>query len=150
LNRQLIENIERLEAANRDLDRFAFMASHDLQEPLRKMIMFSDRLRTKYHEILGAEGKVFIDRIQAAGERMQALIKDILLFSKTSLERPAFAQVDLNAVLAEVIQDMDELIAEKQARIELHPLPSLYVNPVLMHPLFYNLISNSLKYSRPG
>src|SRR5690349_13434732 len=73
LNHQLLESVDRLENANKDLDRFAFMASHDLQEPLRKIRMFSDRLFSKYQESVGEEGKMYINRIQNAAERMQAL-----------------------------------------------------------------------------
>lgn len=148
LNHKLIENIERLESANRDLDRFAFMASHDLQEPLRKMIMFSDRLCYKYKDQLDDEGRLFISRIQHAGERMQALIKDILLFSKTSIEKPVFIDTDLNHVLNDVLADMETSISDKKAKIEAEHLPMLSVNPVLMRPLFHNLISNAIKYSK--
>ena len=148
LNHKLLENIERLESANRDLDRFAFMASHDLQEPLRKMLMFSDRLAHKYRNILDDEGKMFISRIQHAGERMQALIKDILLFSKTSIEKPVFVETNLNEILSEVLSEMENVIKEKNAIINAEPLSNLYVNPVLMRPLFHNLISNAIKYSK--
>jgi light-regulated signal transduction histidine kinase (bacteriophytochrome) len=148
LNHKLLENIERLESANRDLDRFAFMASHDLQEPLRKMLMFSDRLAHKYKEVLDDEGKMFISRIQHAGERMQALIKDILLFSKTSIEKPVFLETNLNEILGEVLGEMENVIKEKQAIIHAEPLPSLSVNPVLMRPLFHNLVSNAIKYAK--
>lgn len=148
LNRKLLENIERLESANRDLDRFAFMASHDLQEPLRKMLMFSDRLTIKYHETLDDEGNMYLRRIQMAGERMQALIKDILLFSKTSIEPPKFTGCDLNEILDEVIAEMETVIQEKNAVVEYDLLPVLTVNPVLMRPLFHNLVSNALKYSK--
>ncbi|MBO9573926.1 MAG: response regulator, partial [Chitinophagaceae bacterium] len=148
LNHKLLENIERLESANRDLDRFAFMASHDLQEPLRKMMMFSDRLNYKYKDVLDDEGRMFISRLQHAGERMQALIKDILLFSKTSLEKPIFVESDLNVILSEVLSDMEISIQEKNARIDAALLPQLNVNPVLMRPLFHNLISNAIKYSK--
>lgn len=148
LNHKLLENIERLESANRDLDRFAFMASHDLQEPLRKMMMFSDRLSYKYKEILDDEGKMFISRLQHAGERMQALIKDILLFSKTSLEKPVFVDSDLNLILSDVLADMESNIEEKNAIIDATVLPNLNVNPVLMRPLFHNLLSNAIKYSK--
>jgi len=148
LNHKLLENIERLESANRDLDRFAFMASHDLQEPLRKMLMFSDRLAHKYNQLLDDDGKMYIRRIQQAGERMQALIKDILLFSKTSIEKPTFVNTDLNEVLTEVLAEMESTIVEKNAKIEAEQLPTLYVNPVLMRPLFHNLISNAIKYSK--
>jgi light-regulated signal transduction histidine kinase (bacteriophytochrome) len=148
LNHKLLENIERLESANRDLDRFAFMASHDLQEPLRKMLMFSDRLGHKYKDVLDDEGKMFISRIQHAGERMQALIKDILLFSKTSIEKPVFVETDLNQILGEVLSEMENVIKDKNAIIHAEPLPSLSVNPVLMRPLFHNLISNAVKYAK--
>jgi len=148
LNHKLLENIERLESANRDLDRFAFMASHDLQEPLRKMMMFSDRLSYKYKDILDDEGRMFISRLQHAGERMQALIKDILLFSKTSLEKPVFVESDLNIILSEVLIDLENNIQEKNAVIDATLLPSLNVNPVLMRPLFHNLLSNAIKYSK--
>jgi light-regulated signal transduction histidine kinase (bacteriophytochrome) len=148
LNHKLLENIERLESANRDLDRFAFMASHDLQEPLRKMLMFSDRLSHKYNNLLDDDGRMYIGRIQQAGERMQALIKDILLFSKTSIEKPTFVETDLNEVLTDVLSEMETTIREKDARIEADKLPQLCVNPVLMRPLFHNLISNAIKYSK--
>lgn len=148
LNHQLLENIERLESANRDLDRFAFMASHDLQEPLRKMLMFSDRLGYKYKELLDEEGRLFISRIQHAGERMQALIKDILLFSKTSIEKPTFVETNLNDILHDVLTDMEVIMKEKDAKIDADILPSLSVNPVLMRPLFHNLISNAIKYAK--
>src|SRR4029078_7749489 len=147
-NHKLLENIERLESANRDLDRFAFMASHDLQEPLRKMLMFSDRLGHKYKNMIDEEGKMFISRIQHAGERMQALIKDILLFSKTSIEKPVFVDTNLNDILGEVLGEMENVIKEKDAVINADPLPKLSVNPVLMRPLFHNLISNAVKYAK--
>ena len=150
LNHKLLENIERLESANRDLDRFAFMASHDLQEPLRKMLMFSDRLANKYNEVLDDEGRMFITRIQHAGERMQALIKDILLFSQTSIEKPVFIESDLNEILRDVLAELENEITDKRAKIILDNLPMLCVNPVLIRPLFHNLISNALKYSRKG
>jgi light-regulated signal transduction histidine kinase (bacteriophytochrome) len=148
LNHRLLENIERLESANRDLDRFAFMASHDLQEPLRKMLMFSDRLAHKYKDLIDEEGKMFISRIQHAGERMQALIKDILLFSKTSIEKPVFVETNLNDILGEVLAEMENVIKERNAVIHAEPLPTLSVNPVLMRPLFHNLISNAVKYAK--
>jgi signal transduction histidine kinase len=148
LNHRLLENIERLESANRDLDRFAFMASHDLQEPLRKMLMFSDRLAHKFNDLLDDEGRMFISRIQNAGERMQALIKDILLFSQTSIEKPVFIETDLNNVLNDVLAELDLIVEEKHAKLIVESLPMLCVNPVLIRPLFHNLISNALKYAR--
>jgi light-regulated signal transduction histidine kinase (bacteriophytochrome) len=148
LNRQLLENIARLEQANKDLDLFAFMASHDLQAPLRKVRMFSDRLLSDHQQHLNKDGQLYLSRIQEVSKRMQDLINDILRFSKISGEKEAFEEVDLNDVLKEVISEMEGPIREKNAEILLDPLPVLPVNVVLMGPLFSNLISNSLKYSK--
>jgi light-regulated signal transduction histidine kinase (bacteriophytochrome) len=148
LNKQLLENIASLEAANKDLDRFAFMASHDLQEPLRKIRMFSDRLHLKYREILDEDGKTNIARIQKAAERMQTLITDILTFSKVAVDKPTFIDSDLNSLVGEILLEMNEELREKNAKVQVDKLPMLSVNPSLMKPLFHNLIGNALKYSR--
>lgn len=148
LNRQLLENIASLESANKDLDRFAFMASHDLQEPLRKIRTFSDRLFVKYRESLDDDGKANLIRIQKAAERMQNLITDILTFSKISSEKVEFIDIDLTKIVTEVITDMDEEVRLKSAKIEVSNLPILKVNPGLIKPLFQNLIGNALKYCK--
>ena len=148
LNRQLLENISQLESANKDLDRFAFMASHDLQEPLRKIRIFSDLLYVKYKDILDDDGKMNIVRIQGAAERMQSLIKDILTFSKITIEKGSFVKTSLNAVVDDVLTELDGVVREKNAKVIVDKLPSLHVNPGLIRPLFYNLISNALKYSK--
>lgn len=148
LNRQLLENIASLESANKDLDRFAFMASHDLQEPLRKIRMFSDRLFLKYLNILDDDGKTNISRIQKAAERMQNLITDILTFSKIAVDKAAFVETDINQLLNDVLVDLDEDIQTKNASITIDKMPWLTVNPGLMKPLFQNLIGNALKYSK--
>lgn len=148
LNQQLLESIDRLEAANKDLDRFAFMASHDLQEPLRKIRMFSDLLYSKCEDVFSEEGKTYISRIQNAAARMQALIKDILTFSKISVDKDAFETTDLNILLNEVLADIESTIQEKSAVIKAQKLPSLPVYPRLIGPLFHNLLSNALKYCK--
>ena len=148
LNKQLLENISRLETANKDLDLFAFMASHDLQAPLRKIRMFSDRLLAGPENNLGKEGKLYLSRIQEVSKRMQDLINDILRFSKIAVETQSFTAVDLNGVVDEVLSEMDGLIREKNAEIKIDPLPVLPASTVLMGPLFSNLISNSLKYGK--
>jgi light-regulated signal transduction histidine kinase (bacteriophytochrome) len=148
LNRQLLNNIARLESANKDLDRFAFMASHDLQEPLRKIRTFSDMLFVKYKDALDNDAKNHISRIQKAAGRMQALIKDILTFSSLSSEKDAFVNTDLNQLLKDILLDMQTTVSEKKATIILDPLPPLVVNPGLMRPLFSNLVGNALKYSK--
>ena len=148
LNLQLLENIASLESANKDLDRFAFMASHDLQEPLRKIRMFSDRLASKYKAVLDEEGDLTILRIQKAAERMQSLITDILSFSKISIQKASFSKSDLNLIVKDVLADIYDSVNEKNAQFLIDPLPSLYVSPGLMQPLFHNLISNALKYAK--
>jgi signal transduction histidine kinase len=148
LNRQLLENIASLEQANKDLDRFAFMASHDLQEPLRKIRMFSDRLALKYNEIMDEDGKTNIQRIHKAAERMQNLITDILTFSKISVDTPSFVNCDMNVLMDEVLVDLDEEIKSKGGKVTIDKLPTLSVNPSLIKPLFHNLIGNALKYSK--
>jgi len=148
LNKQLLDNITRLESANKELDLFAFMASHDLQAPLRKIRMFSDRLLSDHRQGINPDGQLYLSRIQEVSKRMQDLINDILRFSKISSEKEVFEEVDLNKIVREVISEMDGPIREKRATIMMDDLPSLPVNSVLMAPLFSNLINNSLKYSK--
>ncbi len=147
LNRKLLENIAHLETANNDLERFAFMASHDLQEPLRKIRMFSDMLHIKYKDVLKEDVKM-ITRINSASDRMRALIVDILAFSKLSTEGAEFSNSDLNVVLKELLVEMEDEVKEKKATILIDPIPPLYVSSRLMHPLFQNLITNALKYRK--
>lgn len=148
LNKQLLDNIHQLESINKELDRFAYMASHDLQEPLRKIRIFSERISMKYSKELDEDGKAYIDKMQAACERMQNLINDILAFSKLNVEKEVMVPSDINSIIEEVLVDMEQEISEKNARVEVERIPKLTVHPRLIKPLFQNLISNSLKYSR--
>jgi signal transduction histidine kinase len=148
LNRKLLENIARLETANKDLDLFAFMASHDLQAPLRKIRMFSDRLLAGGTSGMSNESRLYLTRIQEVSRRMQELINDILRFSKISAEGQSYEEVDLNTVIREVIAEMDGIIREKNAEIVIDTLPVLAASTVLMGPLFSNLVSNALKYTK--
>jgi signal transduction histidine kinase len=148
LNKKLLSTIEGLEKANKELDRFAFMASHDLQEPLRKIRTFSDRLQVKYKDQLDEDGLLNINRIQKSAIRMEELINDILTFSKLSDQKGLFVNTDLNELLKETLEDLQQTILEKKAELEIGVLPKLDVNPRLMKPLFFNLLSNALKYSR--
>ena len=148
LNKQLLDNISRLESANKELDLFAFMASHDLQAPLRKVRMFSDRLLSDHRQQLNTEGQLYLSRIREVAKRMQDLINDILRFSKISGESENFEEADLTVLLKEVLSEMEAPIREKNAEIVMDELPVIPVNAILMAPLFSNLISNSLKYSK--
>src|SRR5580692_9869460 len=141
LNRQLLENIARLETANKDLDLFAFMASHDLQAPLRKIRMFSDRLLAGGTTNMSNESRLYLTRIQEVSRRMQELINDILRFSKISAEGQSYEDVDLNLVIREVLSEMEGNNKEKTAEITGDSLPMLPANTGLIGPLFSNLIS---------
>jgi signal transduction histidine kinase len=148
LNKKLLNTIEGLKKANKELDRFAFMASHDLQEPLRKIRTFSDRLYIKYKDQLDDDGLLNINRIQKSAVRMEELINDILTFSKLSDQKDFFVDTDLNELLKETLEDLQHTIHEKNAELVIGKLPQLTVNPRLMKPLFFNLLSNALKYSK--
>jgi light-regulated signal transduction histidine kinase (bacteriophytochrome) len=145
----LLHTIDKIEAVNRDLDRFAFMASHDLQEPLRKIRIFCDRLVEKYNAVFDEDARKYLDRMQHSASRMQLLIQDILTFSKVSLAKKEFVKTDLNLVLDEVISGMDLTIRDRQAQFIINKLPEIKVNPNLIRPLFSNIINNALKYARP-
>jgi len=148
LNKQLLENINQLESTNKELDRFAYMASHDLQEPLRKIRIFSERINESYADKIGEEGKLYIDKMQSACVRMQNLIDDILAFSKISVAKDSLVPSNIGKLVNEVIVDMDQEIKDKNAQVIVDNLPDLPVNQGLIKSLFQNLISNSLKYSR--
>jgi len=148
LNLQLLQSIDKIEAANKDLDRFAFMASHDLQEPLRKIRIFCGRLQERYGAQLDEDAKDYLHRMQHAADRMQMLIHDILKLSEISTGEKVFAKSDLNKLLQDVLTDLDLSIKEKGARIEIEKLPELVINTNLMRLLFSNLIGNAIKYSK--
>ena len=148
LKREVERHIEQLNRTNRELEQFAYFASHDLQEPLRKIMSFSDRLTSKFEDTLGNEGKLFLSRIQAATQRMQVLIDDLLTFSRTNRESQAFETTDLNDVLKIVLKDLDLLIETKKAEIIAETLPTLNAVNHQMVQLFTNLIANALKFSK--
>jgi light-regulated signal transduction histidine kinase (bacteriophytochrome) len=147
VNCKLLENLNQLEKANDDLDRFAFMASHDLQEPLRKIRIFSDMLNLKYKDVLRDDSKV-VANINRAAEGMQTLIASILALSKASSAKPPFEKCDLSALLAEILLNMEDELRENKVTTTIEPLPVLLVNPGLMRQLFQNLIGNAIKYRR--
>ena len=148
LNRQLLQNIERLESKNKELDLFAFMASHDLQAPLRKIRLFSDRLLEQENKLSDKDRDFYLSRIQNVCSRMQQLINDLLKFSKISGDEGYFENVELQPLVTELVTDMSHTLAEKNAVVDIGPLPAVFANRSLMSPLFSNLISNALKYSK--
>ena len=147
INLRLLENLAHLETVNNDLGRFAFMASHDLQEPLRKIRMFSNSLNTKYKDVLQGDSQM-VSRIDKTAERMQILVDSILALTKVSSEKAKFEKCDLNPLLDEIRSEMEEEMKEKQVTLLIDPIPLLFVNPGLMRQLFQNLINNAIKYRR--
>jgi two-component system, LuxR family, sensor kinase FixL len=138
-----------LELSNRELQDFAFVASHDLQEPLRKIQAFGDRLRLKCADVLSDEGQDYLTRIQNAAKRMQTLIDDLLSFSRITTKAQPFVSIDLADIMREVISDLEIRIQEAGGQVEVGDLPILEADPMQMRQLLQNLISNALKFHQP-
>lgn len=139
----------KLAESNRDLTDFAHVASHDLQEPLRKIIAFGDRLRTKYGEELGEVGGDYLSRMQNAAGRMQVLIEDLLTFSRVATRGEPFVETDLNVVANGVLSDLEVAIERAGATVEVGDLPTISVDPLQFRQLVQNLLGNALKFRRP-
>ncbi len=147
-NRQLEHLNQTLENSNHDLQQFASVASHDLQEPLRKIQMFSNILKNKASGNLSKEEIAYLEKIIGSTERMKALIIDILNYSRLSAVDGEFLPTDLNFVLKELLEDFELMIADKKGKIIYNDLPVLEVNRGQVRQVFQNLISNSLKFSK--
>jgi signal transduction histidine kinase len=152
--RQAEDNLKatasRLERSNRELQDFAYMASHDLQEPLRKVQAFGDRLKAACAKSLGAEGRDYLERMQAAAKRMQILIDDLLAFSRVTTKANPFEPVDLERIAREVLSDLEVRLQQGGGKVDLGELPTLEADPLQMRQLFQNLISNALKFHQEG
>jgi len=148
LNTQLLENVTELKSTNEELERFAYVASHDLQEPLRKIMLFCGQLVSKHRSNLNDDGVLCLDKIIKASERMQMLIKNILSISRLSANSGDFEFTDLGVLVAGVLSDLDVSVQQKNATIIIEPLPSASVIPEQFRQLFQNLIVNALKFSK--
>ncbi|MCC9135124.1 PAS domain S-box protein [Pontibacter silvestris] len=137
-----------LERSNRELQDFAYVSSHDLQEPLRKIQAFGDRLKTKEYDKLSGQGKDYVDRMLNAASRMQNLINDLLDFSRVTTKSKPFVEVNLDKVLLEVLSDLEIIIEKKGAVVSHTPLPTVDADPTQMRQLFQNLISNAIKFCK--
>lgn len=140
---------QKLEQSNSDLEQFAFLASHDLQEPLRKIQAFGDLLRMEAGDDLSETAQDYLERMGKAAGRMRDLINALLEYSRAMRSQVPLSKVDLGSLVNEVLGDLEARIAEDNASVEVGPLPVVKANPMQMRQLFQNLISNGLKYHRP-
>lgn len=146
-NAGLAEAIDNLQKTNAELAQFAYIASHDLQEPIRKISIFSKMLEDSLGNI-DVQSRNYLSKISTSTSRMMNLIRDVLAYSQLSKEHQAFEAVDLNVIVQSVIADFDLIVEQKKATIAFNELPVIEAIPLQMSQLFANLISNSLKYSR--
>jgi len=147
---QLRVYADRLENSNRELQDFASIAAHDLQEPLRKIQAFGDRLQTRFAAKLPEDGKDYIERMLASAKRMRKLIDDLLTYSRVTTQAKPFEKVDLNSLLTDVLSDLEVRIEQVGGRVDRSSLPVIAADSSQMRQLLQNLISNALKFSRPG
>ncbi|HEX5843112.1 MAG TPA: PAS domain S-box protein [Pseudomonas sp.] len=146
---KLQATLQELERSNQELQDFAFVASHDLQEPLRKIQAFSERLTSRASN-LDADQRDYLQRMTSAAARMQALINDLLGYSRLSSRAQPLQPQDLNQLLGEVLQDMETALEQSQARIECQTLPAVLGDASQLRQVLQNLLSNALKFQSPG
>ena len=142
--------IEELNRSNQDLEQFAYIASHDLQEPLRKIMAFGDRLSTKYGEELGSDGQFYLSRMLDAASRMKILMENLLSYSRVSTKTEPFELVDLGLTVEGILSDLEMKIQDVDAQITMMKMPTLNALPTQMQQLFQNLITNALKFIKPN
>jgi signal transduction histidine kinase len=140
---------ENLQLYAKELEDFSSMASHDLQEPLRKIVAFGDLLRPRIADS-DEQSRNYLERMQSAALRMRNLIDDLLQFSRIESAEKSYEATDLNAVVDDVLDDLEARIKDTQAEINIKHLPVVEADPVQMHQLFLNLIGNALKFHREG
>ena len=141
---------ESLRRSNRELEQFASVASHDLQEPLRKIQAFGDRLQTRCEHELGEQGTDYLARMLASAGRMRSLIDALLTFSRVTTKAQPFVEVNLAATTEDVVSDLENQVQRGGGRIEVGEMPTLEADPLQMRQLIQNLIGNGLKFAQPG
>lgn len=148
VEKKLKDYATELERSNQELQSFAYVSSHDLQEPLRKIQAFGDRLKSRYGYVLDERGLDYLARMQSAAVRMQSLIIALLAYSRIMTQYEPFVQVDLNKIIGGVISDLDLLVEDVNGRIHVSSLRDVEADATQMRQLFQNLISNALKYHK--
>jgi PAS domain S-box-containing protein len=150
-NAELLEkNNKELQKINTELKSFAYVSSHDMQEPLRKIQTFASRILAKEMQTLSDKGKDYFSRMQAAAGRMQTLIQDLLAYSRTNTAERPIEVIDLADIVNEVKTDIREMHSEENAMIEVGHMIQVKVVPFQFRQLLYNLIGNAIKFARPG
>ncbi|MDI1254700.1 MAG: ATP-binding protein [Flavobacterium sp.] len=147
-NKEKEKRAAELLIANKELESFAFISSHDLQEPLRKIQAFSGRILTEEYENLSSKGKYYFERTRFSALRMQTLINDLLAYSRTTATERKFENSDLNKIIREVMTALKQELQEKNATVEIDKLCDVNVIPFQFRQLLQNLIANSLKFSK--
>jgi signal transduction histidine kinase len=151
VQKKLREKIQLLDDLNVELEQFAYVASHDLQEPLRKITAFSDLLNLQYYDKLEGDGLLYLNRITAAAVRMRQLITDLLEYSRAGkIDLDAIRPVMLNKVIAELLEDIEIAIQDKSAQVQVDPLGKVLGSDTEFRQVFQNLIANALKFSKPA
>lgn len=141
---------KKLEVSNQELQDFASVAAHDLQEPLRKIQTFSDRVKIKAQGSLSEEAMDYLDRVQSSAKRMQVLINDLLTYSRVTTKAKPFEMISLEQIMQQVCSDLEVRIEQTQGKVIYKNLPSIEADSVQMHQLFLNLIGNGLKFHKAG
>jgi PAS domain S-box-containing protein len=147
---RLEDYARKLERSNQALRDFAFIASHDLREPLRKVQAFGDRLKSRCSKVIDSEAQGYIDRMQQAAGRMEDMLEGLLAYSRVTTHGSSFEPVDLGRITAEVLDDLEVRIAEEGARVQVDELPIIQADPLQIRQLLQNLIGNALKFHRQG
>lgn len=148
---KILENkVRELDRSNKELEEFAYIASHDLQEPLRKITSFSERLKEKLPSNLEPDVQLYLNRMLAATDNMRTLIDNLLEFSRTSRISEPFVSTDLNNIISEVRADLELKIEETSTKIESDKLPVVDAIPMQMRQLFTNLFTNAIKFKGEG
>lgn len=147
---ELQEKINALDNSNKDLEQFAYVASHDLQEPLRKVISFGDLLQESAAENLNDESKMYLNKMTAASQRMRQLITDLLNYSRAGRKNLKTEWVNINDVINEIEDDFNLLIKETKANINKENLPKIFGNRTVLKEVFQNIISNAIKFRLPN
>ncbi|MDQ6608243.1 MAG: ATP-binding protein, partial [Bacteroidota bacterium] len=144
--RELVRKRQELENSNRELEQYAWLTSHDLREPLRKILTFSDLTLTRYSDTIPEEVVLFLQKIQEAGKRMGSLIEAILLYSSITEDQRLFEETDLNTTLSDALLDLEIAVRESGAEVQTGDLPVIEGVSFQLKQLFQNLIGNAIKY----